>query len=218
MAQVAVFGLGRFGYHVVRELHTRGHDVLAVDLDERVVQKVRDFSTQAIAMDARDKDRLEALGLEDFDYAVVSLGEQVEVSTLLTMYLKELPDGPYVITKAGSEDHGKLLEKVGVDRIVFPEQEAAVRLARRLSHRNLMEFIPLGDSHSIEEIAPPETFFGKTLAELDLRNRFRIQVVGIRDVVSDEVRLNPLADTRILSSHSLIVLGENADLERFRKR
>lgn len=217
MSQIAVFGLGRFGHHVVRELSSRGHEVLAVDNDERKVRRVRDFSSQAVVLDVREKDRVEALGVSSFDTVVISLGQLVEVSSLLALHLKDI-GGPHVICKAGSEDHARLLERIGVDEVVFPEKEAAIRLARQLSNRNLLDFVTLGDTHSIEEIAPPNDFYGKTFAELDLRNRYGIQVVGTRDALTGAVNLSPAGDTRILDSHSLIVLGENKDLERFEQR
>jgi trk system potassium uptake protein TrkA len=216
MAQVLVIGLGRFGFHVARMLHEKGHEVVAVDIDEGNVQRIRDFCSRAIRLDARDKERLEALGPKHFDVAVVSLGERVDASALVTLHLKE-QGARRIITKAGSEDHAKLLEKLEVHDIVFPEREAAERLVRRLSNRNLMDFIPLGEEASIEELAAPAAFVGKTLAEVDLRRRYGVQVVGLRNALTDQVTLIPSADLKILDSHSLIVLGTNDDLARLQK-
>jgi trk system potassium uptake protein TrkA len=216
MAQILVIGLGRFGFHVARMLHEKGHEVVAVDIDEGNVQRIRDFCSRAIRLDARDKERLEALGAKHFDVAIVSLGERVDASALVTLHLKE-QGARRIITKAGSEDHAKLLEKLEVHDIVFPEREAAERLVRRLSNRNLMDFIPLGEEASIEELAAPAAFVGKTLAVIDLRRRYGVQVVGIRDALTDQVTLIPSADLKILDSHSLIVLGANDDLARLQK-
>jgi trk system potassium uptake protein TrkA len=216
MAQILVIGLGRFGFHVAKMLHARGHEVVAVDVDEGNVQRIRDSCSRAVRLDARDKERLEALGPKHFDVVIVSLGERLDASALIALHLKEL-GVRRIITKAGSEDHAKLLEKLEVHEIVFPEREAAERLVRRLSNRNLMDFVPLGEGASIEEIAAPAAFVGKSLVDLDLRKRFGVQVVGVRDALTDQVSLNPPADFRILDSHSLIVLGENEDLARLQK-
>ena len=217
MAQIAVIGLGRFGFHAARELQAAGHDVLAIDIDQENVERIGDLVSRAVRLDARDKERLDALGIEDFDVVVVSLGERIDASTLVALHLKEL-GVPKIITKAGSEDHAKLLRLIGVHEIVFPEREAAARLARRMSTSNLLDYIPLGETYSIQEIAPTEEMAGKSLEELRLRNRFNIQVIGVRDVLTDEVDLNPGPKFRVKDSDSLVILGRNEDLERMKRR
>lgn len=216
MAQIAVIGLGRFGFHAARELQEAGHEVLAVDIHPDNVQRIKDLVARAVTLDARDKERLEALGIRDFDVVVLSLGERIDASTLVALHLVELRD-PQVITKAGSEDHARLLELIGVDEIVFPEQEAAERLVQKLSTENLLDYIPLGEAHSIQEIAPNEDMMGKTLEELRLPNRFGIQVIGVRDVLTDGVNLNPGAEFRVKESDALVILGRNEDLERMER-
>jgi trk system potassium uptake protein len=216
MAQIAVIGLGRFGFHVARYLHQAGHDVLAIDSNAGNVQRIRDFSSRAVVLDARDKERLEALGIRDFDVVVVSLGERVDSSALVALHLKEL-GVKRLITKAGSEDHRKLLELIRVDEVVFPEREAAERLAHRLTRPNLLDYIPLGPGCSIHEVAPPESFEGKSLGELKLRNRFRVQVLAVRDVLTQEVHLNPGAEFIVKPSDALIVLGRDPDLALLKK-
>lgn len=215
MAQVAVIGLGRFGFHVARHLHESGHEVLAIDLDADNVQRIRDFSSRAVVLDARDKRRLEALGIRDFDVVVVSLGERVDVSALVALHLREL-GVRRLITKAGSEDHRKLLELIGVSEVVFPEQEAAARLAHRLTSPNLLDYIPLGAGFSIHEVAPPDSFVGRSLGELKLRNRFRIQVLAVRDALTQEIRVNPDASFVVKPSDALLVLGEDKDLAQLK--
>jgi trk system potassium uptake protein TrkA len=217
MSQIVVIGLGRFGFNVARRLYEAGHEVLAVDVDPGIVQKIEEYSSRAVVLDARDKERLEALGVKDFAVAVVSLGELIDVSTLVALHLKEL-GVQKIVTKAGSEDHAKLLRLIGVHEIIMPEREAAERLAERLTRTNLIDQLPLGDAYSIEEIAPPDRFIGKTLRELELPRRYGIQVLGIRDVLADEVDLNPGADFRVKESDALIVLGKNEDMRRLRGR
>lgn len=217
MAQIAVIGLGRFGFHVARELHAARHEVLAIDVDPEIVQRVRDHSTRAVVLDARDAERLDALGVADFDAAVVSLGERVDVSSLVTLHLKEL-EVPRIVTKAGSEDHGKLLRLVGADEVIFPERESAERLAHRLTSPDLLQHLPLGEGVSIDEIAPGEEMIGRTLAELGLPRRFNVQVLAVRDALTGQLRANPGAGFRVKDSDSLLVVGDDASLDELRRR
>lgn len=216
MAQVAVIGLGRFGFHVAKQLHEAGHDVLAIDIDPKNVEAIADFSSRAVVLDARDKERLDALGISDFDVVVVSLGERVDASALVALHLKEIGIRR-LITKAGSEDHGKLLELIGVNQVVFPEREAAERLARHLGSPNLLDYIRLGDEYSLHEMAPPAFFLGKSLQELQLPARFNVRVLAIRDALTEKVQVNPGADSRIKDSDALLLFGRNEDLARIKQ-
>ncbi len=213
MSQFAVIGLGRFGSHVVRLLYEGGHEVLAVDTSKAAVERVKDHSTRAVVLDARDKQRLRALGIRDCDAVVVSLGERTEASVLVALHLKEI-GVRRLIAKAGSEDHAKLLELIGVDEIISPERQAAERLAGRLRDTSVLDYIPLGEGYSIHEITPPPGFLDKSLEELRLRNRYNIQVLAIRDTRTDALQVNPPAQFRIQSNHILVVLGKDADLRR----
>lgn len=216
MAQVAVIGLGKFGFHVAKHLHEAGHEVLAIDIDASNVQQIADFTSRAVVLDGRDKERLEALGIRDFDIVIVSLGERIDASALVSLHLKEL-GVKRLITKAGSDDHRKLLELIGVDQVVFPEREVAEHLARRLSSPNLLEFVNLGDEYSIQEIAPPDSFLGKTLQELALPTRMDVQVLAVRDALTQAVRVNPGAEFVVKESDSLLVLGHNNALAKLRR-
>lgn len=187
--------------------------MLAIDISAENVQNIKDHSSRAVVLDARDKDRLDALGIRDFDVVVVSLGERIDASALVALHLKEV-GCRRIVTKAGSEDHAKLLDVIGVHEIIFPEREAAAHLAHRLASANLLDYVPLGDDHSIHEMAPPEPFIGKTLEEIKIRSRFGIQVIGIRDMLTQEVHINPDSTFRIKDSDALLVLGRNRDLKR----
>ena len=134
MANVAVIGLGKFGFHVAKQLDRLGHDVLAIDIDPANVQRIKDFSSRAVVLDALDKERLDALGITDFETVVVSLGERIDASALITLHLKEIGI-KHVVAKAGSEDHAKLLKLIGADEIIQPECEVAEMLARRISRK-----------------------------------------------------------------------------------
>lgn len=216
MAQIVVIGLGRFGFHVARELHAAQHEVLAIDIDADVVQRVRNHSSRAVVLDARDAERLAALGLSHFDAAVVSLGELVDVSCLVALHLKELKVRK-IVTKAGSEDHGKLLRLIGADEVIFPERESAERLAYRLTSADLLQHLPLGEGTSIDEIAPGDEMTGKTLAELALPKRFNVQVLAVRDALTGQLRANPGALFRVKDSDSLLVIGDDPSLAKLRR-
>ncbi len=216
MASVLVIGLGRFGSHVVKYLNEEGHQVVAVDINPENVDRVKDVCDKAILMDAQDKEALEAIGTDSIDVAIVSLGERVDVSCLVSLHLKDL-GVPRIITKAGSYEHQRLLSLIGVDEIVFPEMEAAERLAKKISGTSLIDIIPLAVGYGIHEIAPPPSFIGHSLAELRIRNRFNVQVIGIRDLLKQELLLNPPPDIKIKDSDSLLILGKDEDLERLEK-
>lgn len=215
MARYAVIGLGRFGSTLVRSLYQAGHEVLAMDIKPDLVQSVRDDSTQAVAVDARDKNQLKGLGLRDVDWAIVSVGEHLEASTLACFYLKEM--GVRVVARAVSADHGKILSVLGVDEVIYPERDMALRLADRLSHPNLLDYVPLGPEYSIMEVAVPDSFIGKSLQELQIRNRYRIQVVAIRDALTDTLNVIPKGEDVLKDSDVLVVLGARDDLDRFQE-
>lgn len=215
MARYAVIGLGRFGSTLVRSLYQGGHEVLAMDIKPDLVQAVRDDSTQAVIVDARDKLQLKGLGLKDVDWAIVSVGEHLEASTLACFYLKEM--GVRVVARAVSADHGKILEVLGVDEVIYPERDMALRLADRLSHPNLLDYVPLGPEYSIMEVAVPDSFIGKSLQDLQIRNKYRIQIVAIRDALTDTLNVIPKGEDVLKDSDVLVVLGARDDLDRFRE-
>lgn len=216
MAQVAVIGLGRFGFHVAKELHAAGHEVLAIDVNPEHVQEIKDHSTRALVLDARDKEKLKALAIKDFDHVVVSLGERIDASALITLHLREL-GVRHLITKAGSSDHAALLARIGAHEVVQPERESAERLARRLDNLNILEVLPLGERYCIQELAPPSSFLGKTLRDLELRPKYGIQVLAIQDSLTGNLTINPDPGLRVKDSDVLVMLGENVAIDKLRK-
>ena len=215
MGRFAVIGLGRFGSYLAVRLYELGHEVLGVDSQSEIVQGLRDQVSQVAVVDVRDKQQLRALGLRDFDTAIISVGEHLEASTLAALYCKELE--LRVVARAVNEDHGKILEALGVDDVVYPERDMALRLAEKLSSSNLLDFISLGPDFSIIEVAPPSTFVGKTLAELNVRQRFKVNVIAVQDVLTEHVTLVPPPDAVIRDSDVLVVLGHTSDLEQFQR-
>lgn len=215
MGKFAVIGVGRFGSHLAMRLYELGNDVLAVDAETEILQSIRDRVSQVAEVDVRDKAQLRALGLKDFDMVIISVGERLEASTLAALYCKEM--GVRVVARAVNADHGKILEALGVDEVVYPERDMALRLAERLASNNLLDYISLGPEFSIIELAAPESFVGHTLAELNIRQRYHVHVIAIRDMLKDVLALAPAADAVIRDTDVLVVLGRGEDLEKLQK-
>ena len=207
----AIIGLGSFGSYLARTLYEKGHDVLVIDKDKDKIEEAKDFSTQAVWMDSADKDSLQALGVQDMDVVVVSLGPEMEPSILIVLYLHELGVNK-ILAKALSVDHGKILEAIGATEVIYPERDMAIRLAQRLSSRNVLEYLPLAENISIQEIVPPEAFIGKKLKDLDLTNKYRIQVIAVRQLVPEKLIFIPGADFVIKDSDVLVVMGEESNV------
>ncbi len=206
MKNFAVFGLGRFGTAVARELCDLGNQVLAVDADKDRVQSIADQVTYAVAGDAKDPDVLRSLGVKDYDCAVVAVGSDVGSSALITMRLKEA-GVPKVVCKAQSHVHQRLLEKIGADRVVFPEHEMGIKVAQGLDRSNVLNFIELSPDYGIVEIGLPEGWGGKTIRELDVRARFKVNVIAVRR--GQDISVAPGADYVLTAGDKLIVLGED---------
>jgi trk system potassium uptake protein TrkA len=213
MGRYCVIGLGNFGFHVARTLYEGGHEVVAVDQDREKVQRVQEHASYAIQGDAANKEFLSGQGIGEMDAVVVSTGERSHLSTLITLYLKELKV-PRILVKALDEDHGRILEKIGATDIIFPEKDMAIRTARGLSSPNVLEYIPLAEDYSITEVGPPTHFLGKTLIELDLRRKYNVNIIGIKDVIADVFVAVPPPTYIIKDSDLLIFIGKSEDVER----
>jgi len=211
----AVIGLGNFGFNVTRTLFEEGHDVVAVDLDEDAIQHVQPYCTQAILADATQKDMVRTLGLEEMDAVVVSMGPNENAATLITLYLKEL-NVKRIVVKASNEDHGKILSKVGATEVIFPEKDMAIKVARSLSTPDVLDYIPMSGDYLIAEIAPLEAFVGRSLAELQLRSRYGITAIAIKELVPENFILVPPASFVIKDSDVLIVIGKRLDIQKLK--
>lgn len=216
MKSFVVIGLGRFGISLARELCEQGHEVLAVDVREDLVQSVADVVTQAVAADARDPEALRALGVRNYDCAVVAFSADVGDSALITLNLKEL-GVPRVVSKASSAVHRKVLEKIGADLVIFPEQEMAIRLARSLANGDILNFIELSDEFSIVERLVPEDWVGKSILELDIRAKWRVTVIAVRR--GERMTISPGRDYVFQAQDDcMVILGSNADIDRLERR
>jgi len=205
MKQFIVLGLGRFGSAVATTLVELGHEVLGVDNDEERVDALKDKITQAVQADITEEKVLKELGVKNFDAAIVSIATDLEASILVTMMLKEM-GLKYIIAKAQSALHGKVLEKIGVDKIVFPERDMGRRIARSLIIPNIKDYIELEPDYSVIEIEALPEFVDKSLSELDLRNKYGINVLAIKR--DNSFNISPQAKDVIKKDDFLIVIGE----------
>lgn len=204
MNTYAVIGLGRFGTRIARKLSEMGNEVLAVDIKNDPVQQIADDVTRAVVADGRDKEVLRTLGVRNCDYAIVAIGENLSASILTTMNLKEL-EVPYVLCKANDRMHKRVLEKIGADRIIIPESEVADRLAHTLGKPNILDYIELSDKYGIVEEEPPRSWVGKTIRELNVNQKYGINVLGIKN--GDLLEVSQIGDRQILPDDSIVILG-----------
>ena len=210
MAYYVVVGLGRFGHYLSLTLAERGADVVVIDKEVNAVEAIKDRVFQAVIGDGTSRNVLENLGVANAAAVVVALGPKMEDSLLTVHNLKEI-GVKRIVAKANSDAHGKILEALGADEIVFAEKETAVRVGHRLGNRNLLDFLPLNDRYSIREIVVPEHFIGKSLRELDLRSRFEVNVIAIKRM---EEILFPGGESLLNSNDHLVVLGSEKALNR----
>lgn len=214
--RVAVFGLGIFGRNVAKALFEKGHEVIAIDQKKELVQKAQEYTTQAIIANCTDRELLENLGLNTVDLAVVSLGENLSASILLTLYLKEM-EVKQIIVKAVNEDHQKILQMVGATKVVFPERDMAIKLAAGLDTPNVLDYLPLSREYQVIEMAAPKVFIDKSLKDLDLRRKYGIQVIAVRESGSDAVHCLFSPEFKIKEGDILIILGKVEDIEKVKK-
>ena len=214
MKSYIVIGLGRFGQTLATQLCALGAEVLAMDVRNDLVQQVAEAVTHAVVGDAQDKEVLRALGAKEFDCAIIAIGSDLAASVLTTMNLKEL-GVPYIICKAHDETHRRVLEKLGVDRVIIPEQENAQRLARSLNSHNVLDYIELSEDYGILEIPAPKGWVGKTLKELNVRAKLGVNIIAVESGKTTNV--SPSADFCIQAGDILVVLGDNYSLEAVQK-
>lgn len=214
MKSYVVIGLGRFGSQVARELCRLGCEVLAVDVSSELVSHVANDVTHAVVGDGQDKEVLRALGAREFDCGIVAIGDDLAASVLVTMNLKELGI-PQVICKASNETHRRVLQKLGADRVVIPEQEQACRLARSLSSHNVLDYIELSEEYGIVEVPAPDPWKGKSLKELNVRAKLGVNILAVRR--GGKINVSPAADFAIAGGDILVVLGDSTALKKVQK-
>ncbi len=210
--QFAVIGIGRFGASVAAKLYEMGYDVLAIDTSESRIDGIVDRVTHAVVADSTSETALKSLGISNFDVVIVAIGQDIQASILTTLLLKEM-GVKQIVTKALTEQHGKVLQKIGSDRIVFPERDMGIRVANNLAVTNVLDFIELSPDFSIVEFIATDEMVGKSLKELDLRARFGVNVLAIR-TADKNISVSPSASDKIEAGDLLIMVGENTSLQR----
>ena len=214
MKSYVVVGLGRFGSEAAKCLCKLGGEVLAIDCRSELVQQISSFVTQAVVGDARDKGVLKALGVAEFDCAIVAIGDSLGDSVLATMNLKEL-GVPYVVCKAYDETHRQVLLKLGANKVVIPEQEQANRLARSLSSSNVLDYIELSESYGIIEVPAPVSWVGRNLKDLNVRAKLGVNIIAIKQ--GEQINVSPGADYEIMPGDVMEILGDTKALDMVQK-
>lgn len=207
----AVIGMGRFGRCVAMELYNNGADVMVIDSDEEMINRMAESVTCAIAADVCDTDALKNAGISNMDAVVVAMADSLEPSIMAVMMAKELKV-PYVVAKARDEITGSILSKVGADKVVFPERESGIRMSQKLMSDNFLEFFDISDTVSLIELLPKKEWVGKSLKQLNLRKEYRINVVAIKEDNDVKVVMDP--DEPLKADAPLLVTVKKTDLKR----
>ena len=209
----AVIGLGRFGTAVAERLYALGNEVLVVDNNAERVQRMESRVTYAVVADARDEEVLRSLAVRNYDCAVVATGSDLAASIVITMNLKEL-GVPQVICKAEGDTQKRALEKVGADKVVIPEREAGVKLAQAVTSSSILDFIELSDKYGIAEVQLPDVWKGKSLRELNIRAKYGVNIIAIRE--NGQINVVPAVDAPLPEGCVLVAVGANDKLTRLR--
>lgn len=210
--QYAVIGLGRFGSSVAKTLYELNLDVMAIDMDEERIQENMNNVTHAVSADSTDEVALKSLGIRNFDVVVVAIGENIQASILTSLILKEL-GVETIVVKAQSTLHAKVLYKIGVTKVIFPERDMGVRLAHNLITPNILDYIELSDEYSIVEIMSSEKMADQSLIDLNIRARYGCNVMAIKN--ENYINVAPNPDDNIKKGDIMVVIGHNKDLRRF---
>ncbi|WP_027087847.1 potassium channel family protein [Cohnella panacarvi] len=213
-SQFIIIGLGRFGSSIGRELIQLGHEVLGVDRDEEKVQELSNVLTHAVVADATEEEVLRSIGARNFDVGVVAIGDDIQASILATILLKEL-GVKKVVAKAVSDLHGRVLERMGVDRVIYPERDMGVRVAHQLVSPNLLDYIELSKQYTIAELAVPHCLSGKSLDDVNPRGRFGCSIVAINKPRG--IIIAPVAQDVLIEKDIMVVIGTNQQIEQFQQ-
>ena len=216
MKSYLVVGMGRFGSTVALRLQELGCEVLVIDGNAEEIQRMADRVTYAVVGDARDEEVLRSLGVQNFDCAIVAIGEDLAASILITLNLKSL-GVPQVICKAPNELYKRALEKVGADRVVIPEREMGIKLAQNLVSSSVLDYIELSRECGIAEIVVPKSWVGKTIRDLNVRAKYGVNIIAMRCGDCEEVTVTFGPEYVLQASDVLVVLGNNADLEQVQR-
>lgn len=209
MKQVLLIGLGRYGQNIAVRLNEMGHQVMAVDKDEKRVNAILDIVTNAQIGDSTDREFLESLGVRNFDYVIIAIAGDFESSMITTVMVKEL-GAPNVISRASSEIQEQLLKNNGADVVIYPEKTVGIWTANRYVSEHVLDYFDLADGYSIYEISMPDSWVGKTLASMDIRSKYGINILAVRSGEHLNVTMDP--NEKFVKSQSLLVLGKSENV------
>lgn len=210
--QFVIIGVGRFGSSVAKSLHKSGYEVLAIDSSEEKIAAVAPLVTHAVQADSTDEEALRALGVRNFDVGVVAIGQDIQASILTTLILKELGI-PLLIVKAQNELHGKVLTRIGADKIIYPERDMGNRVAHHLISPSILDYIELSDDYSIVELQAAPGMIGKSLKQMAIRAKYGCSVMAIKSGTS--MNIAPQADSIVARGDVLVMVGSNESLQLF---
>jgi trk system potassium uptake protein len=215
MKQFAVIGCGRFGSSVAKTLYKNGYDVLAIDECPELAQNISECVTHSASIDVKDVHALQAVGMRNIDVAIIAIGSEIKASILATILVKEL-GVKYVVAKAHDELHAKVLQKIGADKVIFPERDMGIRLAYNLTSTNILDYIELAPDYSIMELIAPARWVEKTLKQTEVRAKHGLTVIAIKH--GETIKVSPNAQEKIEDGDILVVVGSNEDLKRVQER
>jgi len=211
-----MLGMGSFGAALATKLVANGCTVIGVDLRRERLDLVKNVIQEAVIGDSTDREFLENLPIKEATAVFISLGESISLSLLATLHVKEL-GARNVIVKGVTKEHGKILEHLGVDRVVFPEEEVARELADRMTWPNVLDYLPIDPEYSVAEVAMPGSLSGRTLAEANLRSSIGVHVMGIKDVMNGKFEMFPDGRTKLLDDQILLVVGREGEIAKLRE-
>jgi len=214
MKQIIVIGCGRFGTSVAKTLSKLGHDVMVIDNDPETVRELSEYVTSAVQMDAMDEASYKTVGVKNFDVAVVTIGSNIQASIMATVIVKDM-GVPIVIAKAQNEIHGKVLSRVGADKVIYPERDMGVRVAYNIATPNILDIIEFSSDYSIIETVALDDWDGKSLKELKLSHTFGLTVIAIK--TGESINISPFADDIIRKNDIVVVLGNNDNLRKIKE-
>lgn len=210
--QFVVIGLGRFGSALALELISLNYEVLGIDRNEEIVSDMSELLTYAVVADASDEEVLKSLGVRNFDCGIVAIGDDIQMSILAAIQLKELGVS-YVVAKAISVLHGRALERLGVDRVIYPERDMGIRVANQLVNPNLLDYIELSKDYTIVEMTVPSCLDGKTLAEINTRSKYGCSVVALHK--PNGIIVAPTAMDQLHTNDIMVIIGSNESIDQF---
>jgi len=216
MKRFAVIGTGEFGYHVAKALYEGKNEVIAIDHNKDRIQAIEPYCTSAIVQDATNVEGLKSLGLDEMDAVILSTGANIKHSILICFNLKKL-GVKRIIAKGEDDDHGEILKQLGASEIIRPGMDMAHRLAMRLTSPNILDFLPLEDEYTIIQVDPPRSFIGKSLLDLNLRSRYEIYIIAVKELVPERFVMVPHADFVVKDSDILMMLGKEQDIQKIKE-